>query len=65
MRTVTPVGTIRQCPACATYTLQAACPKCAGKTRDPTPPRYSPEDRWGHLRRRAKLEAEARDQPRP
>lgn len=60
------MGTIRQCPACETYTLEAVCPKCGTPSRDPTPPRYSPEDRWGHLRRRAKLEAEARavaDQP--
>lgn len=56
------MGTIRQCPACATFTLEPACPKCKAKTRDPTPARYSPEDRWGHLRRRAKLEAEAREQ---
>jgi H/ACA ribonucleoprotein complex subunit 3 len=60
-----PVGTIRQCKACGSYTLQPACPKCGEATRDPTPPRYSPEDRWGHLRRRAKLEAEARAREGP
>jgi H/ACA ribonucleoprotein complex subunit 3 len=54
------MGTIRQCSVCLTYTLQPKCPRCQAPSRDPTPPRYSPEDRWGHLRRRAKLEAEAR-----
>jgi H/ACA ribonucleoprotein complex subunit 3 len=59
------VGTIRQCPACGTYTLEASCPKCQGPSRDPSPPKYSPEDRWGHLRRRAKLEHEARERAGP
>jgi len=55
------MGTIKQCTACKSYTLKAACPKCGAPSRDPTPPKFSPQDRWGHLRRRAKLEAEARD----
>lgn len=59
------MGTIRQCPACSVYTLEAVCPKCGAASRDPSPPKYSPEDRWGHLRRRAKHEAEARAKAGP
>ena len=59
------MGTIRQCPVCGSYTLEAACPKGHGPSRDPSPPKYSPEDRWGHLRRRAKLEHDAANKAQP
>ena len=39
---------------CGTYTYAQACPKCAGRTATPHPPRYSPEDRYGHYRRQLK-----------
>ncbi len=58
------MGTIRQCTDCGNYTLQPKCPSCGAPSRDPTPPKYSPEDRWGHLRRRAKLEHAAREAAR-
>ncbi len=43
---------IRKCPACGTYTLSGLCPKCQEKTLSSAPPRYSPEDKYGDLRRR-------------
>lgn len=59
------MGTIRQCTACGNYTLAEKCPSCGEPSRDPTPPKYSPEDRWGHLRRRAKHEHAAREAAGP
>jgi len=56
------MGTIRQCSKCGHYTLGPACTKCGSPSRDPTPAKYSPQDRWGHLRRRAKLEHQARSE---
>lgn len=46
---------ILKCTSCGTYTLKNKCPACNAVTRDPTPPKYSPVDRWGAYRRKAKL----------
>lgn len=45
---------IRKCSECGQYTLLPECPKCKGDTRNPHPPKYSPEDRYGKYRRLAK-----------
>lgn len=37
------------------YTLQEACPTCGKATAQPGPAKYSPEDRFGHYRRKLKL----------
>ena len=43
-----------RCPGCKEYTLEAACPKCGEATLSPHPPRYSPQNKYGHYRRRLK-----------
>jgi len=43
---------LRKCPTCLTYTLKAACPRCGATTVMALPARYSPQDRYGHYRRR-------------
>ncbi|HOE52474.1 MAG TPA: RNA-protein complex protein Nop10 [Methanomassiliicoccales archaeon] len=48
--------TLRLCEGCAEYTLKDTCPRCGAKTSLPIPPRYSPEDRYGEYRRRARQE---------
>ena len=45
---------LQKCLACGRYTLKASCPNCGGATGNPTPPRYSPEDRYGAYRRKLK-----------
>jgi H/ACA ribonucleoprotein complex subunit 3 len=47
---------IKQCPSCKTYTMQKNCPKCQAATNIAKPPKYSPEDRYGSYRRKAKDE---------
>ena len=47
---------ILKCPRCKEYTLQEKCPFCNVETYRPVPAKYSPEDRYGHYRRLAKLE---------
>ncbi len=46
---------MRRC-SCGRYTLQEACPECGSSVDPLIPPRYSPEDRFGKYRRRAKRE---------
>lgn len=46
---------IQRCTACGTYTLSETC-GCGEKTIVPKPPKYSPEDKFGRLRRQAKEE---------
>jgi len=36
--------------------MQETCPKCKAVTQQAKPPKYSPEDRWGEYRRKAKAE---------
>jgi len=47
---------MRKCINCDVYTLKVACPKCGGPTKNPNPPPFSPEDRFGKYRRIAKNE---------
>jgi len=41
-----------RCTACRTYTMKPRCPQCSHRAATPTPPKYSPEDRYGEYRRR-------------
>jgi len=43
------------CKPCGAYTLRDKCPKCGKGTLRPIPPKYSPEDKYGHYRRKVKL----------
>lgn len=47
---------IRKCPACNKYTFKEICPACNGKTENPNPPKFSPEDKYGKYRRTTFLE---------
>jgi len=44
--------TLKKCQKCNEYTMKDA--HCDEKTINPSPPRYSPEDRYGKYRRMAK-----------
>lgn len=55
------MGLILRCTACGAYTLREVCPSCGARAASPHPPRYSPEDRWGAYRRRAKAERMAEE----
>ncbi|MEM4247065.1 MAG: nucleolar RNA-binding Nop10p family protein [Candidatus Woesearchaeota archaeon] len=46
---------INYCPACKKYTLNDIC-GCTLKTTPVAPARYSPEDKYGKYRRKAKEE---------
>jgi H/ACA ribonucleoprotein complex subunit 3 len=47
-----------KCTNCEVYTLnQKQCPKCGGPVVDPKPPKYSPQDKYGDYRRKAKRKA--------
>ncbi len=45
---------IFKCKACASYTMEKTCPACGAETINPKPPKYSPEDKMGSYRRKAK-----------
>lgn len=45
---------MQRCAGCGSYTLSDQCPRCGARTAQPHPPRFSPEDRYGHYRRRLK-----------
>ncbi|MEA3282180.1 MAG: RNA-protein complex protein Nop10 [Euryarchaeota archaeon] len=45
---------ILKCSECGRYTLKAICPTCGAAAINPSPARYSPEDRYGAYRRRMK-----------
>lgn len=51
---VTSMGKIKKCTACTQYTLQDTCPECDEDTREPGPPSFSPEDKYGEYRRKTK-----------
>lgn len=44
------------CRKCGVYTMKDICIKCNGKTENPKPAKYSPEDKYGSYRRKAKME---------
>lgn len=37
---------MKKCPACGAYTFKESCPKCKGKTGDPAPAKFSPDDKY-------------------
>jgi len=43
---------MRKCNSCKLYTFKEVCPKCGKKTVDPSPPSYSPKDKYGKYRRK-------------
>ncbi len=43
---------MRKCNSCKLYTFKEVCPKCGKKTIDPSPPSYSPKDKYGKYRRK-------------
>ncbi len=47
---------ILTCKGCQIYTLKQNCPKCGKKTQTIKPAKFSPEDRFGKYRRKAKNE---------
>jgi len=47
---------ILKCPKCGIYTMKEKCPKDSEKTVSPKPAKYTPEDRMGEYRRKAKKE---------
>ncbi|MGV8141157.1 MAG: nucleolar RNA-binding Nop10p family protein [Candidatus Woesearchaeota archaeon] len=44
---------ILKCPNCGSYGLKELC-SCGHARLEPKPPKYSPEDKYGHYRREAK-----------
>ena len=42
------------CAKCNIYTMKEHCPKCNTKTSAPKPAKFSPEDKYGDYRRKAK-----------
>jgi H/ACA ribonucleoprotein complex subunit 3 len=47
-----------KCSKCGHYTLeQKKCPECGGTVSSPKPPKYSPQDKYGSYRRKAKRKA--------
>lgn len=52
------INEILKCTNCHTYTLKQMCPKCNNKCISPKPAKFSPEDKYGEWRRKAKREQE-------
>lgn len=42
------------CPNCHEFSLSEKCPRCGTLTKNPLPPKYSPEDPYGEYRRKLK-----------
>ncbi|HEV2120275.1 MAG TPA: RNA-protein complex protein Nop10 [Candidatus Bathyarchaeia archaeon] len=40
----------RRCPKCSAYSLKETCPKCGTQTRNPHPPKFSPDDKYARQR---------------
>jgi len=47
---------ILKCATCKLYTLKQKCPKCKKETISIKPAKFSPEDKYGYWRRKAKNE---------
>lgn len=46
---------LRKCTNCNNYTMnKLICPYCGGQTKNPHPPKYSTQDKYGKYRRAAK-----------
>ncbi|MEM5829881.1 MAG: RNA-protein complex protein Nop10 [Candidatus Aenigmatarchaeota archaeon] len=43
---------MKKCPVCKTYTFKGKCVKCGSETFSPHPPKFSPQDKYGELRRK-------------
>jgi H/ACA ribonucleoprotein complex subunit 3 len=55
---------IKKCASCGIYTMKGFCPKCNSKTLVSDPPKFSPEDKYGEIRRKLITEdAPALDTP--
>ena len=49
---------IHKCSSCSLYTMEQKCPSCGSSAFVAKPAKYSPEDKYGEYRRRAKEEME-------
>jgi len=47
---------ILRCESCKIYTLNEKCPECGNNAVICIPPKYTPEDKYGRYRRKAKTE---------
>lgn len=47
---------ILKCPSCASYTMNAVCPRCGATTLAVKPAKFSPEDKFAGYRRKFKEE---------
>ena len=47
---------IFKCCSCNVFTMKEFCPKCNEAINTTKPARFSPVDKWGFYRRRAKRE---------
>lgn len=47
---------ILKCGECGRYTMKELCPECREETKTTKPARFSPIDKWGFYRRKAKKE---------
>ena len=45
---------LRKCLSCGIYTLKQKCPKCNTASNIAAPMKFSPEDKYGSYRRKAK-----------
>lgn len=45
---------IKRCSNCGRYSLKSECPECGHKTKNPHPPKFSPQDKHGKYRRMMK-----------
>ncbi|MFQ5997745.1 MAG: RNA-protein complex protein Nop10 [Candidatus Bathyarchaeia archaeon] len=48
---------LRKCTTCGEYTLKSRCPKCAGRTSIPHPPKFSLDDKYAKYRRAVREES--------
>ncbi|TRZ55059.1 RNA-protein complex protein Nop10 [archaeon] len=53
---------IRKCEKCRIYTLKEVCRKCGSAAASPHPLRFSPEDKWGEWRRKAKQKKQGEEE---
>ncbi len=47
---------ILRCIKCNQYSLDKKCPKCGATCNEVKPPKFSPDDKYEDLRRKAKKE---------
>ena len=56
---------ILQCEKCRRFALTEVCPACKGRTKNPLPAKYSPEDPYGDYRRKLKRLTRQENAARP